>query len=80
MPTIIRKDGFQVIIYTEDHLPMHVHVFKAEGELIVNLGDVNTAVSVRNNFDMSGRNERQALILVGKNQVLLQEKWSEIHG
>lgn len=60
MPTIIRRDGFQVVIWTNDHEPMHVHIFKAGGELAVNLGDSNTAVSVRDNFGMSNKDERKA--------------------
>ncbi len=80
MPTIIRKDGFQVVIWTNDHEPMHVHVFKAEGELVVNLGDSESPVSVRDNYEMSGKNERKALNIVSENQTFLRSKWVEIYG
>jgi len=30
MPTVLKKDGFR--IYPNDHLPAHVHVFKAGRE------------------------------------------------
>ncbi len=39
MATVLRKDGFSVRIYTNDHLPSQVHVFKAGGEAKINLGD-----------------------------------------
>ena len=32
MPTIYRQDGFEVMIYTNDHRPAHVHIFKAEAQ------------------------------------------------
>lgn len=67
------------MIYTSDHEPLHVHVFK-QGEIIINLGDAETPVSVRENKSMSTQNERQALIIVGKYQESLLEKWREIYG
>ncbi len=80
MPTVIRKNGFQVIIWTDDHPPMHVHVFRAEGELIINLGDEQTPATVRDNYGMRRDDVRRALRLVDDNQNLLTEKWREIHG
>jgi hypothetical protein len=38
-------------------LPMHVHVFKAEGEVIINLGDAITPPWVGRNIKMKGRTE-----------------------
>lgn len=80
MPTVIRKNGFQVFIYTEDHLPMHVHIFKAEGELIVNIGDKLADVSIREYRGMRRSDRRLALSLVAENLIVLVEKWKEIHG
>ena len=80
MPTVLRKNGFQVIIWTNDHEPMHVHVFKAEGELVVNLENDKAEVSIRENYGMRTADLRQALSLVSRNHNLLLEKWREIHG
>lgn len=80
MPTMLRQDGFQFRIYTDDHEPMHVHVFKAGEELIINLGDERTPVSVRENLGMSRKDERKALVIAGDNQEYLIERWREIHG
>lgn len=79
MPTVLRQSGFSIRIYTDDHEPMHVHVFN-QGEIIVNLGDADTPVFVRQNKGMSKRNERRALIIVGVHQEFLREKWREIYG
>jgi hypothetical protein len=39
MATVLRQDGFEVAIYNRDHPPIHVHVFKAGAETVINLGD-----------------------------------------
>lgn len=74
MPTVIRKNGFQIIIWTDDHPPMHVHIFKVEAELIVNLGGEQISSSVRDNYAMRKNDVRQAIQLVEDNRDLLTEK------
>ena len=64
------------MIYTSDHEPMHVHIFRAESEILVSLSDI----SIIDNFEMSNRNARTALQIVEENQEFLQHKWREIHG
>ena len=68
------------MIYTNDHPPMHVHVFKAEGEVIITLGDENTPPSVRENLNMRASIERRALEIVADNQDFLIAEWRRIHG
>jgi hypothetical protein len=36
MVTVLRADGLRVVIYVNDHLPAHVHVFGG-GEAKINL-------------------------------------------
>ncbi len=43
MPTILRQQGFRVIIYLNDHLPSHVHVLKGNGEVRIDLGNEGAA-------------------------------------
>lgn len=80
MPTVLRQDGFEFRIHTDDHEPAHVHIFKVGGEVIVNLGDQTTPVSVRENFGMPKKEERKALVIAGDNQEYLLERWGGIHG
>ena len=68
MSTIHREAGFEVLIYLNDHRPAHVHVFKAEGEVVVFLGDTGSLPQIRENIGMSGRDERAVLVLVGEHQ------------
>lgn len=80
MPTILRQDGFDVMVFTNDHRPAHVHVFKAEGEVVVHLGSGTKPPSVRINIGMSRADERRALMIVGEHQAELLLEWRRIHG
>jgi Domain of unknown function (DUF4160) len=76
MATIMTQDGFQVMIFTNDHQPAHVHVFKAGTEAVINL----VPVRIRENYRMSKKNLRKAVEIVAGNQGLLRQAWREIHG
>jgi hypothetical protein len=80
MPTIMREDGFEVVIFTRDeHPPPHVHVFHA-GELIVIELEPMTVRESR----MKPRTAAKAWLLVaGKRGELLQQWdhiWRRKHG
>ncbi len=80
MPTIIRQDGFRVVIYSNDHIPSHVHVCKGGGEVRIDLGEVGTPPSLMSvSGDISNKDIAKALSLVTKYQIKLLSKWSEIH-
>jgi hypothetical protein len=80
MPTIYRQNGFEVMIYTNDHRPAHVHIFKADGEVIIYLGSDITPPKVRTNIGMGHNDERRALIIVAENNEAFWEEWRRIHG
>jgi len=74
VPTVLRSDGFEVVIYTRDHLPRHVHVFRAGGGIVINLDDL----SVREAKNLSGRDSRKAQELVAQNREFLITEWERI--
>ena len=81
MPTVLRKDGFRVVIYPGDHLPPHVHVLKTGGEVKIEVNlpgqpPVITSVSP----GMNNQDVAKALKLVTQNQPLLLAEWRRIHG
>lgn len=80
MPTVLRKDGFDVMIHTDDHEPAHVHVRKAGELLKMGLGGEAEAPSIRENVSMKRQEARRAVRLVEDNQAMLLEKWRDIHG
>lgn len=79
MPKVFDESGFRGQIYTDDHEPPHIHVFKAGAEIIVLLlGD--QAPAIRRNKGMSLRDAKRALALVAEHQEEALRIWEEIHG
>jgi hypothetical protein len=76
MPTIIKQDGFRIVIWPNDHLPPHVHVFKNDAEVKITLTEP-TVFNVEGKI--SNKDLAKALNLVIEHQVELLEKWREIH-
>lgn len=76
MPTVLRQDGFEFVIYYNDHEPMHTHVFKGDGELKINLDPVE----MTHNWGMKKNEARKAKSIGEKNQTYLMERWREING
>ena len=76
MATILRRDGFRVMVFTNDQEPPHVHVFKAGVEAVIELAPL----AIRDNYRMSRANLRRAVDLVAENQPLLVEAWRAVHG
>jgi len=80
MPTVLRKNGFNFMIYINDHTPAHVHIMKAGVEVIINLGDDHIAPTLRDNRGMSRQEVMNALKITFEVQATLLERWREIHG
>jgi hypothetical protein len=79
VPTELEQGGFSVRIYTRDeHPPAHVHVWKAEGEVVIDLGDDDRAPSIKEINGMSKRDVHKALAIVEENQAHLLARWREI--
>jgi len=76
MPTVLRRDGFDFVIYFDDHNPPHVHVFKAEGEVKIEL-DPLTAVGI---WRMKRKEVWRAKQITMEQQAYLLDRWREING
>ncbi len=73
MPTVLVIDGFRFFFYSNEHLPKHIHIEKAEKTAKFNLENVELVKS-------SGFNSTQLKTmrnLVEVNQELLIQKWDE---
>ena len=79
MATILRTNGFSFRIYTNDHEPPHVHVIKADGEAIIELGDENSPPNIREIHRMRDRDVAIAYKLVEQFKAKLLNGWREIH-
>ena len=76
MPTVLRQDGFEFVVRLNDHEPMHVHVYKGEGEAKIEL----LPVALVGVWEMKKSDARKAKRIVAENQADLIRKWREIHG
>lgn len=75
MPTVLQSNGFDVKIYTNDHLPRHVHVWHAGAEVVINLDTLDIREVNRH---ATSRIIRQAWQLVAANQEYLLSEWDRI--
>lgn len=80
MPTVWKQDGFQFRVYTNDHNPSHVHIYKSGGEVLIYLGNSTTKPTVRENRGMSFQDIRRALQIAAEKQEYLEISWRKIHG
>ena len=76
MPTILRQEGFEFRIRTNDHDPPHVHVFLRGGQAKI---EIESAEIVRI-WNMRSGDARRAEDLVKVNKELFCEAWRRIHG
>ncbi|HEX2191325.1 MAG TPA: DUF4160 domain-containing protein [Longimicrobiaceae bacterium] len=82
MVTIHRECGFRVVVYPGDreHGPPHVHVFNAEGEVKVSLGDADTAPAIERVAGMRLQDAACALRMVEERQEFFLARWRVYHG
>lgn len=89
MPKILEdiQNNFFVYIYTNDHLPAHVHIFKGrkndanQMEIKINIGsEIEPPSLVSANDKIKNKDLVAALKLVANHQETLLSKWQEIHG
>lgn len=79
MPTIIRQDGFRVMIYPDDHEPPHVHCYRGDSVITVWLGE--TMATVREaSAEAKSTDQRDALRIVNQHRRRLLSEWRKYHG
>jgi len=79
MVTVHRAQGLRVVIFTNDHVPAHVHVF-GDGQAKINLLGPDGLPELVWAEGMSRSEVRRAMAVVTAEQQLLLERWREIHG
>ncbi len=80
MATVLRINGYIVRIWSNDHLPRHVHVFKGDGECVINLVGIAGNPELREFYGMKRKEVVEAIKIVADNQEKLIEAWISIHG
>lgn len=79
MVTVLRADGLRVVIYTNDHLPAHVHVY-GDGEAKIDLLGPNGSPSLIWADGMTRGEVRRAMRVVAGQRAFLLQRWEDIHG
>ena len=83
MSKVYDQSGFQVYVYgpPREHLPPHVHVECVEGgEVLIKLGDEDSAPSLWRNHHMKEANARRAWWIVAQNEKRFLREWRRLHG
>jgi hypothetical protein len=75
MTTVMRFKNFRVVIFSNDHLPEHVHILGPDFELKVSIGDCECYYARGVDRVTISRMEK----FVNKHQELLLETWRSIH-
>lgn len=73
MPTVLRIKGYRFFFYSNEHLPIHIHIEKASKTAKFNLEPVELVSSKR--FKSSEISEMNKL--VQENSEYLIEQWNE---
>ena len=79
MVTVLRAHGLRVVIFSNDHLPAHVHVF-GDGEAKINLLGLDGSPTLMWADGMSRGEIRHAMRIVVEQQMMLLTHWENIHG
>jgi hypothetical protein len=81
MSTVLRVDGFTIMIYlpNREHGPAHVHVFKAGTELIVTLGEGAEPPAITNNRRMRDADLVAAYRIIQTHLDVLRSEWRKYH-
>ena len=79
MVTVLRSDGFRVIIFANDHEPVHVHVF-GDGEAKIDLSGPDHKPLLVRARQRAKQDIRRAMRLVLEYRRFLAGKWRDIHG
>jgi len=79
MVTVYRAHGLRFIIFVDDHVPAHVHVF-GDGHAKINLAGADGVPEIVTIEGMKRGDVRHAMQIVIEQQQYLLSRWRDIHG
>lgn len=82
MPTVLRAGGFRIVIYLppREHEPPHVHVWNADGEVVIELAVGEKPQAIRSAAGMRAADITAAFWLVEEHTDYLLKCWRRYHG
>jgi hypothetical protein len=73
MPTILRIDGYRFFFFSDEHLPQHIHIEKADAYARVELN----SLKVTDKYNLSSKELKKMIVIIKANKKLLQKGWNE---
>ena len=80
MPTVLKLDGYRVVIYPSDHRPSHVHVIGSGSEAVFLLSCPDGPVELRESFNCKETEIGQIRSKLAEHLSSLCAEWRRIHG
>jgi hypothetical protein len=80
VPTILRFRGFNILIYTGDHGPAHVHAKGGGVEATFNLNCESGAVALRERKGTTATEEAALARFIAEKRDILCSAWEAMHG
>lgn len=77
MPTLFTIFGLRFFFYSDEHLPIHVHVQKGDGKAKIN---INPEIEVVENKGLKPQDLKKALQLAEIYKAEIVEEWYKFHG
>lgn len=81
MPTVLRVEGFRVVIYLppREHGPPHVHVWKEAAEVVIDLATSHRRQTIRSVARMRTADVTRAFWIVEEHTDYLLACWRQYH-
>ncbi|MFW0715624.1 DUF4160 domain-containing protein [Pedobacter sp. N23S346] len=76
MPTLFIVFGLRFFFYSNEHLPIHVHVRNADGEAKFEVEEIKLI----SNRGLKNKDISLSLALIEENKEIIINKWNEYHG
>lgn len=73
MPTVLKIDGFRFFFFSDEHLPVHIHVEKGDSYLRLEL----ETFKVTRRYKLAKNDEKKILAIVKEHQEKLIGAWNE---
>ena len=76
MPKVVEEAGYQIVVFSNDHLPAHVHALKEGKAAKFTL----TPVALYENGGFSDKMVREAIDIIRRHKGHCWRVWHETHG
>jgi len=73
VPTIFRKDGYRFFFFSDEHLPIHVHIEKGDSYVRIELD----TLKVTDSYKISSKEISKLKKITDKNRKIFAEVWYE---